>query len=125
LRPERVPALLDQLLVALRSTVSFIEGMSRDQFIADAKTRQAVIMNLVVVSELLARLASEDPGLPERFPDIPWRAIRGLRNRIVHDYYTVDLDIIFDTAARGVPELLDKLRRAGLEVPPPSDGDRA
>lgn len=78
-------------------------------------------MSLVIINELLVKLSTEDPRLPQRFPAIPWRAIRGLRNRIVHDYYSINLDIIFDTAKHGLPELLDMLKDAGLDDPSPDD----
>ena len=74
----------------------------------------AVVRNLEIIGEAASRI----PGSFRNFhPDIEWRKIVGLRNRIVHDYFGVDLEIIWEIVQRDVPEL--RTRIEGL--PPASD----
>jgi uncharacterized protein with HEPN domain len=91
--PKRDPDLLIQdMLDAVRKIEIYIEGMEHRSFIKDEKTVDAVVRNLEVIGEA----ARQFPGdFTSRHPDIPWNKITGLRNRIVHDYFGMDLEIIW------------------------------
>jgi len=94
--------LLDDILAALDKIVRFTDGMSRDNFLTDERTIDAVVRNLEIVGEAVRQL-------PESFKDrhrqIQWWQIAGMRNRIVHDYFGVDHEIIWQVVSISVPEL--------------------
>lgn len=83
--------------------------MDREAFLADDKTIDAVVRNLEVVGEAVKQLPS---GFKEDHPGVPWTQMAGLRNRIVHDYAGIDLEIIWELLEHAVPELSEQL--AGL-----------
>ncbi len=105
--PKRDP---DLLLEDIRSSLERIErytaGMDRERFLHDGKTIDAVVRNLEIVGEAVRRL-------PEAFirqhSEISWRQIAGLRNRIVHDYFGLDLEIIWQVLQTALPDFKREL----------------
>ena len=79
------------------------KGMSSEDFESNELLLDSVMFRLIQISENSDRLT---PEFKEVHSDIPWHAMRGLRNRIVHDYGKVDMSIIYDTVINGLPELL-------------------
>jgi uncharacterized protein with HEPN domain len=72
----------------------------RDAFMADCKTQDAVIRNLEIIGEAVKRLS---PSLTGAHPDVPWRQIAGMRDKLVHDYFGVDLDLVWGVVERELP----------------------
>jgi len=94
--------LLD-ILLSCRHARRAVEGFSREQFTADRKTHAAVCMELEIVGEA-ARAISD--SFKQTHPEIPWREIVGLRHRIAHEYFRLDLAVIWEIVQRDVPELI-------------------
>jgi uncharacterized protein with HEPN domain len=78
------------------------------RFLNDQKTIDAVTRNLEIVGEAAFQM---DEVIKNRFPDIPWHRIVGLRHRIVHDYFGVDTSLIWGIATKDVEELANILRK--------------
>ena len=93
--------LLD-MLHAARLIMEFVQGMDKEQFLADEKTKSAVLYQLLVLGEAVKRLSKE---LREQHPDIPWSLIAGMRDQLIHAYDVVDWDEVWATATRDVPVL--------------------
>ncbi len=102
---ERIHTLRDQIEEASRLAASYIDGLSEEEFLRDSRTQQAVAMNLIVIGEAVFRLEARFPEFLARFPEIPWRNMRGMRNRIAHGYFELDMRIVFDTARMELPRL--------------------
>lgn len=81
---------LRQLREAARDVLSFTEGMSEADFLADRRTQNAVVMSLIVIGEVAARAAERHSENLVNCPQIPWRNMRGMRNRIAHGYFDID-----------------------------------
>lgn len=108
---ERWRADLDSMISAIERAVSYIQGMSFDAFLDDTRTQDAVVMNLVVLSEA----AKGIPGdMRDSHPEIPWKQITDFRNRVAHSNTTVDLSldhtIVWSILTQNLPSLLDDLR---------------
>jgi len=88
---------------------SFVEGLEKEDFLADKRTQQAVIMSLVIIGEAATKIMDRYAEFVESHQEIPWRSIRGMRNRIAHGYFEVNLDIVWDTVRTALPELLRQL----------------
>ena len=92
--------------------LAFIDHHMKDvdagQFSANEILQDSMMFRLIQISENVRRLSDD---YKERHSDIPWTAISGLRNRIVHDYGNVDLTIVFDTLKNDIPALTDNLNR--------------
>jgi uncharacterized protein with HEPN domain len=83
--------------------------MDKDTFLADRRTQQAVILNLIILGEAATKLLQRFTPFLDAHPDIPWRNMKGMRNRIAHGYFDIDLDVVWQTAQLALPQLLDRL----------------
>lgn len=105
--PKRDPDLLiKDMLAAMGKIERYTSGMDQELFRQDEKTVDAVVRNLEILGEA-ARQLPED--FIARNPEVPWRQIAGLRNRIVHDYFGLDLDLIWEVIRHDLPQLQDRL----------------
>ncbi len=90
----------------------FVEGLSKAEFMADKRTQQAIIMSLVIIGEAAAKVMDRHVAFADRHPGVPWRGMRGMRNRIAHGYFDMNLELVWDTVQVALPELLSQLPAA-------------
>lgn len=102
---------LEHMLEALRLVQSYTEGITKADFLDDRKTQQAVILNILIVGEAATRLTDCAPDLVARHPEVAWKGIRGMRNRLAHGYFEMNLDIVWDTVQVSVPQLEGQVLR--------------
>jgi len=102
----RDDATVVDILRASHSATAFVQGMDLPAFLNDAKTQSAVLHQLLVVGEAVRRLSEELLG---RYPDVPWRLMAGMRNKIVHEYDDVDLEEVWKTVRDDLPRLIEAL----------------
>jgi uncharacterized protein with HEPN domain len=76
--------------------------MMCDSFLADIKTQDAVVRNLEVIGEATRSLST---GLREKYPDVPWKGMAGVRDRLIHHYFGVNLDVVWDIVTVELPAL--------------------
>lgn len=89
----RDPKYLLDMLLAARDAESVTVDLSRDQFKQNRTAQLAAAHALQIIGEAAGRVSQQTQEL---HPEIPWRQIIGMRNRLVHDYGRIDLDIIWD-----------------------------
>jgi uncharacterized protein with HEPN domain len=94
--------LLD-ISMTCRTIIELIEGMNQPSFIADKRTHLAVLYEIMITGEIVKRLSSE---FRQAHIDIPWKQIAGMRDKLVHDYNKVDLDLTWEVTQSSIPELL-------------------
>jgi len=99
-RPARM--LLEDILNRIARIERHVAGMDQEAFLLDDKTCDSVIRNLEVIGEAANRLPDDVRALQE---EVPWRRIVGLRNRIVHEYFDVDLELVWEILRSELPEL--------------------
>jgi uncharacterized protein with HEPN domain len=96
-------------------------GKGREVFDSDEDVQIVLVHLIQIIGEAAAGLSDD---LTDAYPSVPWRQIIATRNRVVHGYFEVDLDILWDVAVRDVPDLVDQIRRiltdleAGADVEP-------
>ena len=100
---ERVQDVLD----AIAEIEAFTKDMDFQSFLQDQRTVRAVEMNFIIIGEAAASIPDE---IVEDHPDVPWHLMRGMRNRIVHAYFTVDEKVMWDTLTTDIPGLVVALR---------------
>ncbi len=98
-------------------TVLTIQGLEFAAFAANNLVRKAAILDLNVIGESAAKLLRDFPEIAEQYPELPLQQMRGIRNRISHSYYALDLRVIWNTVNLHIPVLLEDLDRiiAALE----------
>lgn len=107
------PSLHDSLRHAREATEQigvYLDGMTKADFLNDKRTQQAVILNLIILGEAATKLMDQHQDWVAARPAITWRSIRGMRNRIAHGYYDIDLEIVWETGIAAIPELSSALR---------------
>lgn len=104
--------LLGDILEALRRARSYTTGQSYEQFLTDTKTQDAVIRTLEILGEATKRLS---PSLRESHPEIPWKSMAGVRDKLIHDYFGVNIDIVWQIVQDQLPALAEQVA-AVLEV---------
>ena len=104
---------LFDLLNAARSACEFLGKCDKNAFSLDRKTQSAVLHQLMLLGEATKRLSS---GFREQHSEIPWREIAGFRDRLIHAYDSVDLDMVWNVLHRRLPSLIKFLE---LNAPNP------
>lgn len=84
---------LDDILEAVHQIQTYVEGLDEGSFGSDRKTQDAVIRNLEIIGEAAGNLPNE---IQDVAPEIEWRKIRGLRNILIHEYFGINLPIVWD-----------------------------
>lgn len=105
----RLTDYLDHIRQAATDACSFVEGMRKEDFFADKRTQQAVIMSLVVIGEAATKAMDGYADFCDRHPEVPWRSMRGMRNRMAHGYFDINLEVVWETVQMALPELLAQL----------------
>ena len=79
---------------------SYVENLIFEEFVQDGKTVRAVIRSMEVIGEAASSLSDEFRG---EYPDIPWRKMIGMRNRLIHAYFDIDYHVLWKTAKENLP----------------------
>jgi len=108
-RPDDLIAHIKQ---AALDAQMFVRDMEREDFERDRKSQQAVIYSLLIVGEAATKIMDRYPGFVLENPHIPWRNMRGMRNRFAHGYFDIDLNIVWDTVKNAVPELIKQIDKS-------------
>ena len=106
--------LLD-IVSSARLALSYVEGVSVNDFLDDTQLQDSVIRRIEVIGEAAGRISSE---FREQHPEVPWQEMIGMRNRMIHRYDDVDLEVVWNTAKDSLPRLLDS-----LDFPAPHEDD--
>jgi uncharacterized protein with HEPN domain len=100
------------MLDKAHEALSLVHGKTRQDYDSDSVLRLALTHLIQVIGEASRRVS---PQFRDRYPQIPWEAIAGMRSKIVHDYMNVDEDIVWDSVTQELQPLIEELRKI---VPP-------
>ena len=99
---------IDKIITDLTFIRTHTESLSKSKLEEDEILVDSIMFRLIQVAENSEKLTEK---FKKTYPSIPWRAIKGLRNRIVHEYGNVDLTIVYDTVKKDIPELIGIIGR--------------
>ncbi len=100
---------LRHMLDAAREAMAFASGKSRSDLENDRMLVLALVKDVEIIGEAAYQIS---PQARERLPDIPWEDIIGMRHRLVHAYFDINLDILWKTVQQDLPSLVEALERA-------------
>lgn len=104
---------LQDILEASDRASRYLDGVSYEQFRKDTKTQDAVIRTLEIIGEATKGLSSE---LRANYADVPWRSMAGLRDRLIHSYFGINLDIVWQIANDELPPVAQRVREIAREM---------
>ncbi|GAB4408421.1 MAG: DUF86 domain-containing protein [Anaerolineales bacterium] len=100
-------AYLSDILEAARRIADYVADLTYEAFRADMKTQDAVIRNLEIIGEAAKKVSAE---FRTAHPDIPWRSMAASRDRLIHDYFGVNLEIIWQIAVADLPDVASRIQ---------------
>nr|VFJ46443.1 MAG: Uncharacterized conserved protein, contains HEPN domain [Candidatus Kentron sp. DK]VFJ46869.1 MAG: Uncharacterized conserved protein, contains HEPN domain [Candidatus Kentron sp. DK] len=100
-------AVIQDIKEAIDRITSYTSDMDYADFLLDHRTQDAVVRNIEILGEAAKLLSDETKG---GYPVIPWKDIAGTRDKMIHDYFGVNIDIVWDIARNEVPFLSTQLR---------------
>lgn len=106
---NRLPDYLDHIQQAASDACCFVERLTKEDFLADKRTQQAVVMCLIVVGEAATKVMDGTPSFADAHPEVPWRSMRNMRNRMAHGYFDINLDVVWETVNDWLPALLKEM----------------
>ena len=101
---------IDDIIDSANAINDFTDEMSFEEFSADRKTYSATLREYIVIGEAISALTDI---LEEQFPDYPWRMVKDFRNFIVHEYFGIDAQIVWDLTNQELDILVSNQSRAG------------
>jgi uncharacterized protein with HEPN domain len=99
---------VEDILEAMDKAEILLEDVTYDQFEADFRINFAVVRALEIMGEATKRLPI---NIRQRYPDVPWRGMAGMRDRIIHGYDNVDLQIVWDVVKRDIPRIKPRIQQ--------------
>ena len=97
---------LQDIIDSAKEIQTFMSGYSFERFRQDQKTIRAVELNFIVIGEAVNGIPEE---IQDAHPEVPWHLMRSMRNRLVHVYFEVDPQLVWDTVQNDLPPLIASL----------------
>jgi uncharacterized protein with HEPN domain len=104
--------ILEDIRVAVDRILTYSQELEYDDFVTDIKTQDAIIRNIEILGEA-AKLLSEKTK--EKYPNVPWKDIAGTRDKLIHDYFGVNIDVVWSIVRNDIPLLKEEIEKTDGE----------
>lgn len=108
---REVKLYIEDIKESIEKIDRYTKGMTFEALIEDEKTIDAVVRNLAIIGEAVVNTPEE---IKEKYPDMPWYEIKGMRNRVVHEYFGTNNKILWDTIKEDIPKLKEQVEKIVL-----------
>ena len=103
---------IEDILEAMTNAIEFTKGMSYDEFVKDTQTVYAVIRTIEIIGEAVKNIPED---VRRKYPDIPWRGMAGMRDKVIHAYFGVKIERVWEVVKRDIPNLKPKFEKMLME----------
>ncbi len=117
---QRLPNYLEHILQAIQRIRRFTKDMDESAFLRNELVQDAVIRNIEILGEAARNIARDHQNFAEQHSEVQWENIYLMRNRVVHGYFTVDLEIVWKTLQEDLPTLERQVSNLLKTLPPSS-----
>ncbi len=100
---KEVKDYIEDIIFAMQNAINFVEGMRYDDFIKDIKTQYAVVRSLEIIGEAAKQIPA---SIKNKYPEIPWKQMAGMRDKLIHEYFGVNYQRVWETLKKDIPKLL-------------------
>lgn len=99
---KEVSIFLEHILESIHNIEQFIEGFTKPMFLKNTEKQSAVIRQIEIIGEAVKNIP---PSFREKYPHIPWKDIAGMRDKLLHQYFGVDISMVWKVCKENIPEL--------------------
>ena len=110
---KRDKVYLKHILDAISNIEKFMKGVSKEAFSSNIEKQYAVLRGLEIIGEATKSLSEE---LKTKYPQVPWKEIAGMRDKLIHQYFGVDLELVWETIRKDLPKLKNPIIRILKEI---------
>lgn len=103
---------INDITESCEDILSFTQGMSYPDFAADKKTINAVVRSLEVIGEATKKLPA---SFRDKFPNIPWKQMAGMRDKLIHEYFGIDKQMVWQAIERHIPYILPLIKKIAID----------
>lgn len=117
--PERVEDYLGHIAEAIMRATGYVQPFPNiEAFGENPQAQDAVVRNIEIIGEAVRHINRAAPGFIEQHPELPWAQMRAMRNVVIHQYFAVDLKILWTTATEDLPRLKQQIDQLLQPQPP-------
>jgi uncharacterized protein with HEPN domain len=118
--PERVEDYLAHIAEAIVRAAAYVQPLRDiETFQKNLQVQDAVVRNIEIIGEAVAHISRVAPDFIGQHPELPWAQMRAMRNIVIHQYFAVDLKILWTTVTEDLPRLKQKIDQLLGQPPPP------
>ena len=99
---------LQDIFDSIGDIETFIKGMTFDEFACDKKTKNAVIRSIEVIGEATKKIPQ---SITKKHPTVPWKKMAGMRDKLIHEYFGIDISILWKVATEEIPPLKAEIQQ--------------
>ena len=110
---RKVGDYIEDIIEAMVNAMEFVKNMEYDEFVKDTKTIYAVIRAIEIIGEAVKNIPEK---IRKEYPDIPWSSIAGMRDKVIHAYFGVKIERVWEVVKRDIPLLKPKFEKILMEI---------